>query len=306
MDFRRLDLNLLAVFDALYEEGNVTAAARRLRVSQPTVSFALGKLRHFFDDPLFLRAKGGMKPTPTAQRLSLPIRDAINIIKSRVVPSQNFDPLLTSRTFCISTSDIGELCFLPMLLDAFRTRAPAASLRSVSLPPDQLRIAMETGEVDLATGYFPDLAASPFRREELFSHPFTCLVRRGHPLCGDGLTLEAFLAAEHAVVIQKGRSQEIFERTMASLGFERRILLESPHFMSLPFLIAQSDLVAIVPRAVGTTFSELTGLTLIEPPVEIPPIALAQHWHSASDMDPSVTWLRSLVNELFLGRDPTI
>lgn len=305
MDFRRFDLNLLLVLDALFDEASATAVARRLRISQPTVSFSLAKLRDVFQDPLFIRTRNGMRPTPVALELRAGVRDAIEIIEHRVLPSSEFDPGTSRRNFRISTSDIGELCFLPDLMEAIRIRAPDASLTNILLPPEDLQRALETGDVDVATGYFPDLKPPAFARQELFDHPFIVIARTDHPLAARPLTREAFLAAEHAVVTSKGRSQELFERTMRRLGLERRVVLTTPHFMSLPFLIARSDLIATVPRAVGTAFEKIVGLALLPPPVEIPSIMLAQHWHRRHELKPANQWLRSLVSALFLGRDPT-
>jgi len=306
IDFRRFDLNLLIIADALFDESSATAVARRLGISQPTVSFSLTKLRAIFDDPLFVRTRTGMRPTPVALSLRGPIREALDLIKTRVLPGRQFDPATSRREFRISTSDVGELCFLPDLLSALCERAPNTTLTSVSLPPAALAEAMEAGSVDLAVGYFPDLQAPDFHSERLFEHPFVVIARRNHPLTRTPLTVEAFVAADHAAVVAQGRSQELFERTLASQGLTRRIVLTTPHFMTLPSLIASTDLIAIVPRVTGTVYQPGEGLALIEPPVAFPSIVLAQHWHRRHSLDPERVWLRDLVSQLFKGRDPTM
>ena len=306
MDIARLDLNLLCVFNAIFEEGSATAAAKRLHVSQPTVSSSLAKLRHGFDDPLFVRTRVGMTPTPFAMQLREPVLEALTIIERRVLPESDFVPLESERTWRISTSDVGELCFMPKLLEAIRERAPNTNLKTVLLPPEELEKALETAEVDLAVGYFPDLDPFTINKQELFEHPFVVIARKGHPLAKAPLALSMFLSADHAVVEANGRSQEQVELMLTHLGLKRRVVMATPYFMSLPPLIMQSDLIATVPRSLGAYFARHCDLALIDPPLQIPAIALAQHWHIHRGRNSYHKWLRDLVSELFLDRDPTI
>ena len=306
MDYRRLDLNLLLVLDALFEERSVTAVAKHLRISQPTVSFSLNKLRAFFGDELFVRMGSTMQPTPFAERVREPIRRIVETIKSEILSAPSFEPSKTTRTFALSLSDIGELVFLPRLLAALRLQAPQASVRCLSMPPAALELAMANGTVDIALGYFPDLTGGGFYQQKLFEHPFVCLVRPDHPQVGDAMSLDQFVALDHAVVSSEGRSQELFERTMKEMGLERRVALESPHFMSIPLLVSDSDMVTTVPLAVGRTYAKFANIKLVRPPIDIPRIELKQFWHRRVHSDPGVTWIRSLIAELFLQKDPSI
>src|SRR5215467_3052042 len=159
---KRLDLNLLPIAIVLYEERGVGKAATRLGMSQPAVSSALAKLRKAFDDPLFIRTAHGMEPTPRAQALIAPARDVLTRVERDVLSGMAFNPATTNATFAFALSDVGEMVFLPRIIESLRTLAPLASVRSVSLPPSQLREALEKGEIDLAIGYFPDLEKSNF------------------------------------------------------------------------------------------------------------------------------------------------
>lgn len=306
MDYRRLDLNLLVVLDALLGERGVHATARRLNMSQPNVSFALGKLRQFFQDQLLVRIGNSMHPTPMGDRLREPVRRILEMVDADLLGLPVFDPLNAERCFSISTSDIGELVFLPTLLEVLKERAPRATLRSHSMPPHELERAMSDGVVDMALGYFPDLQGSNFLCQTLFEHPFSCIVRKDHPDVGDALSLEQFLGLGHILVSQKGRSQELVEIRMHQLGLSRRIQLQSPHFMSVPLLVAGSDLISTVPHAVAAIFATMAPLKLLPPPFETPLISLQQFWHRRVDRDPAIVWFRSLVAELFLGRDPSM
>jgi len=153
--------------------------------------------------------------------------------------------------------------------------------------------------------YFPDLVGPNIVTEDLFDHPFTCIVRKDHPTIGDTLSLEQFLAADHIVVNQQGRSQEIFERRIRELKLQRRVVLHLPHFMSVPQLIATSDMIATVPFSLGAWYAN-AGLKLLPPPVSIPLIELKQHWHRRMDNEPAVRWLQSIVAEELRDRDPAL
>jgi DNA-binding transcriptional LysR family regulator len=294
------DLNLLAVAVAVHDERSVTRAAAKLRRSQPSVSAALNKLRSALADPLFLKTAVGMQPTPRAHRLVAQAREILARVEEKVLADIPFDPESTRFTVSIALSDVGEMVFLPRILDRVRSLAPFATVRSVTAPPAELESQLERGEVDLAVGYFPDLRKSNFVQQRLFNHHFSCLLRADHPIRSERLTLKQFLALEHAVVHAEGRSQEIFERYLAARRIVRKVALETPHFMSLPMIIARSDLVATVPHAIGMYWSRTpTGIRTLLPPFEIPPIELRQHWHRRFQNDARNRWLRRIVRELF-------
>lgn len=304
-DFRRLDLNLLLVLDVLFTEGRVGTTASKLGVSQPTVSAALAKLRAFFGDELFVRSDGLMRPTPRAEFLQTPVRNLVAALENEILQAPTFEPQSSTRTFSIAMSDIGELVWLPTLIRCLAVEAPSVSLRSVSMKPEDLQSAMAIGQVDLALGYFPDFSGSAFFEQKLFDHPFVCMARTDHPRIDGPVSLEAFLSLDHAVVVQDGRSQEIFEDRMVELGLVRRVVLRSPHFMSVPILIANSDLITTVPRAVGRAYARVADIQLFSPPFDIPSIVLKQFWHRRVHADPAITWLRRRIATLFAGSDPS-
>ena len=179
MSETHLDLNLIPYLVAMEDTRNVSRAAEQLGVSQPRVSTALGRLREYFDDPLFVRTSKGMEPTPRALAILPAARDALLRIEKGMLDVQDFDPATSTHTFSIALSDVGEIVFLPRLLQLFAERAPFANLRSVSLSPSQVERGLESGDVDLAVGYFPDLAGNNFFQQRLFTHRFICLMRIG-------------------------------------------------------------------------------------------------------------------------------
>nr|WP_241014774.1 LysR family transcriptional regulator [Burkholderia sp. Ac-20379] len=293
-------MNLIPYLVALDDARNVSRAGDLLGVTQPRVSAALGRLREHFGDPLFVRTSRGMEPTPRALALVPAARDALAQIRRGLATPHDFDPATSTGTFSIALSDVGEIVFLPRLLQELARRAPHANLRSVSLPHAEVERGLEAGTVDLAVGYFPDLDGSNFFQQRLFTHRFICLMRREHPLAGTPLTVERYLACGHAVVRAEGRSQEVLEQYLAKARLQRRAVLETPHFMSLPFILGRTDLIATVPHAIGYAYAaEHASITLMEPPLPLPRFDLRQHWHRKYHNDARAAWLRGVVAGLF-------
>ncbi|WP_432787982.1 LysR family transcriptional regulator [Novosphingobium rhizosphaerae] len=295
------------VFDAMFVERKTTRTAERLGMSQPMVSYALAKLRRTFDDELFVREGNAMQPTAFAETLRDPVRRIVETVSGEILRHRaaEFQPATSTRRFTFCLSDIGELVFLPTILETFRREAPGATLRCVTLSPRELEAGLTDGSVDLALGYFPDLVGGAAYQQSLFEHPFAVLLRQEHPSIGHEISLESFLQADHAVVLHEGRSQEIFERRMAELGLARRVLIQSPHFMSVPLIVANSDIITTVPMGVARAYSQMAGLRWVLPPLDLPRIPIKQFWHRRVHFDQASIWLRGLIARNFLGRDPT-
>jgi DNA-binding transcriptional LysR family regulator len=149
-------------------------------------------------------------------------------------------------------------------------------------------------------GYFPDLREKSFLEKHLFYHYFVCLLRANHPVTGGALTMQQFLSLEHAVVYGAGRTNEIFERFLRAKKIHRNVVLETPHFMSIPHVIARSDLIVTVPHAVGAFVKEVhMNIRLVQPPMRTPKIDLKMHWHRNFQGDAKSRWLREIVASLF-------
>ena len=295
---QKFDLNLLPVVVAIAEEKSVSRAAQSLGMSQPAVSSALHRLRLLFNDELFVRTASGMQPTPRALMLIEPAREILARVAEDVLQSEVFNTAKPIHV-TVALSDSGEMVVLPTLLRRIQEEAPNATLSSVTLPASELEQALESGRIDLAVGYFPDILSNNFFQQRLFSHGFTCLVRAQHKIRGKELSMQQFLDLGHAVVKAEGRSQEVFERFLQSRNVQRRVVLSTPHFMSIPFIVATTDLVATVPLAVGTSFASFANIRLIKPPFDIPSFDLRQNWHRKFNHDPKNIWLRNLIADTF-------
>jgi DNA-binding transcriptional LysR family regulator len=296
----KLDLNLLYVLVTLADHGSVSSAAMKLGKSQPTVSAALAKLRAFFNDPLFVRAGNSMQPTPRATELVKSAREVLDRIGADIVMNASFNPATSSRTITLALSDVGEIVFLPAILKALRRDAPHTLLRSVSLPAADVPHELETGSIDLAIGYFPDLQRTNFFQQTLFSDTFASLIRAGHGFSGRKLSIKQFLQLEHAVVRAESRTEEVIERFLASKKLTRRVVLETPHFASVPILVSQSDLIVTIPLPLARYFCGVSAeLRIVDLPFVPPRIALKQFWHRKFHNDAANRWLRTLIYDLF-------
>jgi len=293
------DLNLLRVFDALHRHGHVGRAALELGLSQPAISYSLKRLRDDLGDALFVKTRHGMEPTPRAMQLAPVVQSVLSEIREHVLTAPSFEPQNVQRTFRIAMSDVGEMVFLPRLLHRLTALAPGINVATVSTPPKELMSALQRSEIDLAIGYFPDLDGVDVFQQRLFKHTFVCLVRQGHPAVHGRMTKKAFAELPHAVVQAEGRSQEIVEQYLKEQGIRRRELLHSPHFLSIPMVIAATDLVVTVPAAVGEVFARIADVAVLEPPYKMPTFDLKQHWHRSQHDDPGNRWLRGIVLELF-------
>lgn len=295
------DLNLLKVVVAVDQTGSVSGAADLLDMSQPGVSSALSRLRTMLGDKLFVRTGAGMKATPRAQSLLADARELLRRIQSNISHANQFDPAKGSHTFRLAMSDIGEMSILPSLLMDLKESAPMCTVDVQSLQVPQIKEALESGAIDLAIGYLPDLERAGYYQQQLFVHGFSCLLRREHHLKGEKLTRQEFESLGHVVVNTPVRSQDLVERYISKRGMQRRVALRIPHFLSLPIIVGTTDLVATVPTAVGTVFARSGLVRLVKPPFASPRFAVRQHWHRRFHNDLRNQWLRSRVSGLFNG-----
>ncbi len=298
MDLREIDLNLLVVFRQLMLERRVSRAAETLGLSQPAVSNALSRLRRLFGDELFRRTSRGMEPTPFAESLAEPVATALGLLQRAVNQRSGFAPATAERGFTIGMTDIGEIWFLPTLMDALAREAPQITISTVRNTAVNLRDATEAGQVDLALGLLPQLKAGFFQRP-LFSQRYVCLMRRDHPLSRAPLTLDAYSAAEHVVVMSAGTGHGRVDALLDRQGIARRIRLRVPHFVAVGHILAASDMIATVPARFAEKIVEPFGLRVVDHPAKLPEIAIKLFWHTRQHQDPANLWLRELMLRLY-------
>ncbi len=288
----RLDLNLLITLDALLIEHNVTRAAERLHLAQPTVSVQLARLREFFGDPLLLPGPRGMRPTARADELREPLRQALAVLEQAVAPSLPFDPAQANRTWRVAAFDYGEFTILLPALAALREAAPATRLAVVQSAPGRVSKQAEQGDVDLA--FLIGAEAPPdLRRRPMFEERYVLAGRAGHPRLTRRPTLAQFCRLDHVIVSPDGGGfQGVTDVTLAERGMTRRVALSVPHFLFVRAVLANTDMVAMVPSRL---VRDDPALRVVEPPVEVPGFEMLMLWPERVHRDPAHRWLRERI-----------
>lgn len=294
MELKDIDLNLLVVFNQLLREKRVSKVAENLGLGQPAVSNALARLRKLFGDELFLRTATGMQPTPFAEQLAEGITHALGMIHSAVNARSSFDPLESRRGFSVGMTDIGEIYFLPRLMQRLEEAAPAVSISTVRNTAVNLKDAMEAGQVDLAIGLLPQLKAGFFQRR-LFVQRYVCLFRKGHPLDKRLFRESDFFAADHLAIISAGTGHGQADEILDRMSPGRRVKLKVPHFVAIGHILQTTDLIATVPERLAEKMALPFGLKYVAHPVKLPQIAIHLFWHAKLHKDPANQWLRNLI-----------
>jgi DNA-binding transcriptional LysR family regulator len=297
MDIRTVDLNLLVIFDAMARLRSVNRTAEAVGLSQPAASAALARLRALFDDPLFVRTGAQMKPTPRALELAPAVHRVVEAIQSEILQPTVFDPRRAERSFTLLTPDIGEVAFLPGVLRRLRHEAPLVKLVASAKPREAAAEALESGEADLAVGFFPDLQKAGFFQQGLFKTSYACITCAKAGPRVDKMTLKQYLLARHVVVRPDGR-EHLLDRYLETKGWRRHVTLELSHFMSLLALLPGTDLVATVPDDIATVTGRHIPLRRIALPFKPPVIDVHQFWHRRMQHDPANRWLRGVFYEV--------
>lgn len=303
MKLNELDLNLLLVFDRLAQDGRVSRVAESLGLSQPAVSNALRRLRDALGDELFVRTPAGMAPTPYAQQLAGPVAQALQGLQGALHVQASFDPARSERCFTLAMSDVGEIYFLPVLMDALAREAPGITLRCVPVAGEPLREQMAAGRVDLALGSLPQLQGG-FFQQALFRQRYVALMRAGHPLAGHTpLAAAAYRSAAHVRVHAAGTGHGQVDDALQRLGVGRRVQLTVPHYVALGQVLGSTDLVATVPERLAERLAGPHGLLGRPLALKLPTSTIAQLWHAHLHRDPGHQWLRALIVRHF-GASP--
>lgn len=301
MELTDIDLNQLVLFQQLMVERRVSKVADKLGLTQPAVSNSLAKLRRLLGDELFLRTPSGMVPTPFAEQLAEPIGYALGMIHSGLNQRTGFDPAQEKRAMTVGMTDIGEIVFLPALLERLAREAPGITLNTVRNTAVNLRDDMESGKVDLAVGLLPQLKAGFFQRR-LFQQRYVCLFRRGHALDRKRLTAADLGRAQHLVIVSAGTGHGKVDELIRRAGIQRSVRLTVPHFVSVGHILQGTDLVATVPRKLAERLAEPFALAWRPHPVALPEVPINVFWHAKVHRSLANQWLRGLFFELF-GED---
>lgn len=302
MQLRDIDLNLLVIFNQLLIDKRVSMVADTLGITQPAVSNALKRLRTILKDELFLRTGSGMEPTPFALQLAEPVAYALGTLHSALNQNATYDPATSIRTFTLSVTDIGEIYFLPRLMELVTRAAPKVRISTVRNSAGSLKEDMEAGKVDLAIGLIPQLQAGFFQRR-LFMQRYVCMFRRGHPAADQPMTLELFQALEHVLVVSTGTGHGDIDTMLDRAGVRRNVRLAVPHFVAVGHILHSTDLIATVPERLAMRCVEPFDLVYVPHPAKLPEIAIKLFWHARYHRDPANRWIRQLIFDHFSDSD---
>lgn len=293
MNIATFDLNLLRVFAAIYGERSVSRAASAVGLSQPAMSNALFRLRQACADPLFVRTTSGMEPTPLAEEMIAPVRQALGILRDCLDRPEGFVPARSKRIFRLLMSDAGELAILPALVASLERAAPNAGVEVLRMPHESYKAALQDGVADLAIGNLPFLGAG-FYQKSLFADPYCCIARRAHPSIKGTLSLSDYLAVQH-VSVATGSADAIVERELARRRQQRSVRLRVTHYRVATDIVSMTDLLATVPQNI---VRGLRGIQAFPLPITLPPADVRQFWHRRVHLEPANQWLRDVLANL--------
>jgi DNA-binding transcriptional LysR family regulator len=304
-NFRTLDLNLLRVFDEVMAERSLTRAARNLSLTQPAVSNALRRLRETLGDELVQRSGQGMAPTPRALAIWPSVRDALRQLQESLIPNE-FVAVEAHTTFVLAMADATAAELVPGLTDILEREAPGVTMRVVPLSTRDPRVLLDEEACDLAVGYFPSVLADltareqsgepvPFMHQRLYDAEYVCVMRRGHALASGPFTLEHFCSARHMLVSFSGRPYGFIDESLAALGRKRQVVLTVNQFFTAGRVVANSNLLSVMPRH----FVRVTGIAeqlVLRPlPFPVSQVHVDALWHRRAEQRGAHSWLRQAV-----------
>ncbi|MFM0060177.1 LysR family transcriptional regulator [Paraburkholderia phytofirmans] len=293
------DLNLIRAFIAIYETGSVSAAAKRLNITQPSVSHSLSRLRDLLQDPLFARTREGMVPTFNATQLFHAFRNALDSIETAISATRNFDPVVSTRCFRLALSDLGEHHFLPFLVKELQAIAPSMALEIVQLDSERITDWLTTGGIDAAVGNL-QLTGGQARKRTLFTESYSCLLSAAHSRIGETLTLQEYVSASH-VVVAPFSGHHLVEDVMTEMGVTRRIALRVPHFTNIVAVIASTDLLLTLPTRVARAFASDGRMRTLPLPFPISTFDVNLYWQPHTEDSMAQQWFCDTLTRVLSG-----
>lgn len=294
MQLSRIDLNLFTVFDAIYREGGITPASRRLHLSQPAVSHALGRLRELLNDPLFERRGHEMIPTPLARSLADSIAHSLGNLEQMLQRAGHFEPGTAQRCFTIAAREAQELMFLPALMARIGRDAAHVDVASVRIERRDLEEDLQSGEIDLALDVGLPLS-SDVRRQRIGAEALVVLARADHPVVQGTLDIETYLSLAHILVTGRRRGGGYEDSVLGRTGLSRHIKMRCQQHAVACQVASTSDLLVTMTRSQAQIVNRETNNQVLPFPLEAAALESFLYWHSNVDEDPASQWFRAQV-----------
>jgi DNA-binding transcriptional LysR family regulator len=288
----RVDLNLFPLFEAVLAERNVARAAARLHVTPSAVSHGLNRLRQQFNDPLFLKTPKGVVPTARALELADAIADVLARARGVVGSADRFDPARSKRRFTIGAPDAIAILMMPVVLKVIQGNAPNIDVALRYVLRDAAFAELDAQTIDIAAIPAGEIPAR-FASKVVFEDGFLVAARKGHPFAAEP-TLERFCEMQHVIVATAGDSRSFVDEVLASKGLSRRVAMVAPSFMLLFAVLAETDLIAVLPKGLLDVHGARFGLVAVESPLPMRNFQLCAVVPKVAMLDAGVKWLYGL------------
>lgn len=293
-----IDLSLIKVFIIIYETKNISHAAERLNLSQPSVTYNLNRLRKFLNDPLFERDKFGVKPTKLAQSLYPSFRQSISEIEKAITASQEFNPKTSKRVFRLGLSDLGEICLLPFLIQFLAKEAPFMKIEIEEIQSNKVEEWLVEGFLDVAVFNSSYTVMPKIESRNLFEERYMCIAHKQHPRVQHQLSLEQYLQEKHAAIKSSTGHIEI-DQKLKELGLKRNIMLELPHFSVLQDVVTSSELLVTLPSRAAKVYARNSEVNVFELPFALKPFNVSANWYNHRDDLEARTWFIQSIQNIF-------
>ncbi len=297
IDALLIDLNLLKTFDALAQERNVTRAAERLRLGQPAVSHALGRLRELLDDELFIRTPTGMEPTARAREIEGSVRSALAQLASALSSPRNFDASTEAHTFSVGICDWLAADIAPVLTRRIRESAPRVTIRLHSIDDSNGGRLLDDGTIDLAIGYPIELAAW-HRSRTLFTETHVCVFNPSRVEASTPITLDEYTGYSHLLMSHSGSPRGFVDEELQRLGRSRQVIMCGTQFLLAVHILRAEPVIATLPRRFARRCCDVAGLRMSELPFEGKGFEVPMIWHARNDGGAAQVWLRTILQEM--------
>ncbi len=294
----KIDLNLFTVFEAIYSEGSLTQAAKRLNLTQPAISHALSRLRERLDDPLFERHGHKMRPTPLAQNLLPEVQSALSQLNQALQVAHRFDASKSDKTFCLAMRDVIEATMLPPLMQSLSEQAPQVKMSTIRIDRKDMSQKLASGELDFAVDVLlPN--APQIKHQKIIEDELVVLVNSQLPQHTGTMNEEGYLLAKHIVVSSRSSGPDLVDYALSSQGLNRNIHLRCQQYYAACQVVANSDLVLTMPKRYGQALSRhFNNIDIIAMPFHSSNVDIHLYWHQSRDKDPASVWFRGFIQSL--------
>ncbi|WP_227548546.1 LysR family transcriptional regulator [Acinetobacter sp. ANC 4173] len=293
-----MDLSLIKVFIIIYETKNISHAAERLNLSQPSVTYNLNRLRKFLNDPLFERDKFGVKPTKLAQSLYPSFRQSISEIEKAITASQEFNPQTSQRVFRLGLSDLGEICLLPSLIQFLSKHAPFMKIEIEEIQSNKVEEWLVEGFLDVAVFNSSYTVMPKIESRNLFEERYMCIAHKHHPRVQNQVSLQQYLQEKHAAIKSSTGHIEI-DQKLKELGLKRNIMLELPHFSVLQDVVTSSELLVTLPSRAAKVYERNSEVNVFELPFTVKPFNVSVNWYNHHDDLEARAWFIQTIQNVF-------